>query len=215
MCRPRVFATMSVFARPVFGTCLRTPASLRDERVFTLPAFRKYPRAPTCLRQPVFGTCLRAPTCFRDVAGVRQACLRDVSLMPAHVSSRRRVSSPDLSSGSVFVRPRVFATTHAFARPVFWTCSPSHVSSRRRVFARLVFAHSHVSSRRHVLRPTCLRQLSSRTHMASLLEVPWQGQCAREVSSDAHASSHPEVSSPGKRLQTPTCLRCLRLACVC
>ena len=85
MCCPRVFATMSVFARPVFARCLRTP------------------------------------TCFRDDASFRPTCLREMS-SPAHVSSRRRVSSPDLSSGSVVARPCVFATTRVLAPPVCGTC---------------------------------------------------------------------------------------------
>ena len=122
MCRPRVFAAMSVFARPVFGTHL-------CPRVFA---------AMSVFARPVFGTHLRPPTCLRDDAGLRPTCLREVS-SPAHVSSRRRVSSPalssgrvfarpcvfatrgsspDLSSGRVFARPRVFSTTRAFGRPV-------------------------------------------------------------------------------------------------
>ena len=73
-----------------------------------------------------------------------------------------------------------------------------------------VFSHASCLRDGACLRPTCLRQLSSRANMASLLEVPWQGQCAWEVSSDAHVFSLREVSSPRMCLQT-----CLRLACVC
>ena len=150
--------------------------------------------------------------------GLRPTCLQEVS-SPAPVSARRCGSSPDLSSESVFARPCVFPTTRVFTRPV-----------SRRVFARpRVFATTRVLARPvfwtclrrptclrdgACLRPTRLRQLSSRAHMASLPEVPWQGQCAREVSSDAHVSSLREVSSPRMCFQTPTWLRCLRLACI-
>ena len=116
MCRPRVFATMSVFARRTFARCLRAPTCLRDDACL---------RDDTCLHRtclwevssrahvssvfarPIFGTCLRTPM---------------------HVCSRRRVALPDLSSGNVFVhprvfaRPRVFVTPRAFARAVFCKC---------------------------------------------------------------------------------------------
>ena len=62
--------------------------------------------------RPVFRECLRPP-----------------------VSSRRRTSSPDLSSGRVFALPRVFTRTPVLAvlaRPVFGTCL-------RTPFARPVF----------------------------------------------------------------------------
>ena len=72
--------------------------------------------------------------------------------------------------------------------------SPAHVSSRQRVSSRRrVSSHVQASSLRRVPSP----DLSSLAHMASLLEVPWQGQRAREVSSDAHVSSRQHVSSPG------------------
>ena len=132
-------------------------------------------------------------------------CLRDVS-SPAHVSSQRRVSSPGLFSGSVFARPRVLATTRVFARPVFGKCLRPPTRLRNGACLRTPTCLRDDAC----LRPTCLRQLSSRAHMASQLEVPWR---AREVLSDAHMSSLREVSSRGMSLQTPTCLRCL--ACVC
>ena len=164
------FTTMSVFARPVFGTCLRTPRVFATTRVFGRPVFGKY---------------LRPPTCLRDDAGLRPTCLWDVS-SHAHVSSRRSGSSLDLSSGSVFARPRVFATTRVFARPVF---------------------------RKYLRPPTCLRD-----------DAGLRPTCLQEVSSPTHVSSRRRGSSPdlslgvfGTRLRPPTCLRddaCPRPTCL-
>ena len=216
----RVFATTHVFARRVFGKCLRTPMCLCNDtclrlaclrevsspshvssrrrasspdlssgsvfalpRVFTTtpvfarPVFGKCLHPPMCLR---FGKCLRDDTCLRDDACLCQTCLREVS-SPSHVCSRRRLSSPDLSSGRVFARPHVFATTRALARPVFGKC---------------------------LLGRSWLHFWTGLGKDSAL------GRCLREdVSSRRHVVRH--VSSPGMCLQTPTCLRCLRLACVC
>ena len=165
--------------RPVFARCRRAPTCLCD-------AMRLQ---PTCLKgsvfahprviattwvftRPVFEKCLCMGMCLRAAACRRPTCLRDVSSC-AHAPLRRRVSSPDLSSGSVFGRLRVFATTRAFARRVYGDC---------------------------------------------LLARTWPHSCeclGKGLRSDAHVSSLQEVSLPGTCLQTPTCLRCLRLACVC
>ena len=101
--RPRVFADLSL------GSGFARPCVFAMTRLFARPVFRK---------------CLRPPMCLHDDAHLRQTCLRGV-FSRSHVSSRGRVSSlssPDLSSGRAFARPRVFATMRAFARPVFGTC---------------------------------------------------------------------------------------------
>ena len=82
------------------------------------------------LARPVFAKCLRTPTCSRGDA-TTHVFARPVfgkRLCPpmSHVSSRRRASSPHLSSGRVFARPRVFAATRAFARAVFGNCPLVH-----------------------------------------------------------------------------------------
>ena len=145
----RVFATTHVFARRVFGKCLRTPICLRDDTCLRLACLQEVSsRAHVSSRRrvsspdlssgsvfarpcvfattrvfarSVFGKCLRDDTCLRDDACLCRTCLREVS-SPSHVSSRRRLSLPDLSSGRVFARPRVVAMTRAFARPVFGKC---------------------------------------------------------------------------------------------
>ena len=203
MCRPRVFATMSVFARRVFARCLRTPTCLRDDADLRL------------------GQRLHTPTRLRHDAGLRPTCLWEVS-SHAHASSPRRGSSPDLSLGSVFARPPVFATTRVFARPVFGKClrtptrlrhdaglrptclwevsSHAHASSPRRgsspdlslgsVFARPpVFATTRVFAR--PVFGKCLRTPTRLRHDAGLRPT-----CLWEVSSHAHASSPRRGSSP-------------------
>ena len=192
MCRPRVFATtMSVFARPVYlpGVFAR-PRVFATTRVFARPVFARCLHTPTCLRddfaRPVFGKCLRPTMCLRDNACLHPTCL-------CH-----------------FARPRVLATTRIFAQPVVAMCLRTPTCLRddaglRPTCLRKVSSHAHVSSRRRVLSPDLSSAIVfSRARMASLLEVPWQGQCAREVSSDPHVSS---LSSPGMCLLTPRCLR--------
>ena len=88
----------------------------------------------------------------------------------ANISSRRRVSSTDLSSGSVFARPRVFNTPHGFTPgSVLATamCSGSvygrsRVLAVRSVFAGNVSPNTHMSSLSStVMRlpmPRCLRR---------------------------------------------------------
>ena len=156
MCRPGVFATMNVFARPVFGKRLRLPRC-RSEDV--------------CLR----------PTRLREVSS------------PAY-------AWPDPSSGSVFARPRVFAMTRVLARLVFGKRLRPPTCLREDA----------------CIRSTCLRQLSSRAHMASLLEVRSRSVFGRprviaprsvfagNVSPDVHVSS---LSWPGMCLLTPQSLR--------
>ena len=164
--------------------------------------------------RPVFGTCLDTLTCLRDDVGLRPTCLRDLS-SHAHMSSQRRVSSPDLSSGSVFA-----TTCDARLRQTWFRdmSLPAHVSSRRRgsspdlpsgrVFAcPRVFATTHAFTR-HVfgnclLAQTWLHHLKCRGKGSAL------GKCLRTP------TLLEPLSSPGMCLQTPTCIRCLRLACVC
>ena len=79
----------------------------------------------------------------------------------AHVSSRRHLSSPDLSSESVFATPRVFAG------PVFSKCLrlPTclhHATCLHRTCLWKASALAHVSSQRHVSSP----DLSSRSVFA-------------------------------------------------
>ena len=169
----RAFATTHVFARRVFGKCLRTPMCLRDDTSLRLACLREVSsRAHVSSRRRVsspdlvFGKCLRDDACLHDDACLRQSCLREVS-SPAHVSSRRRVPSPDLSSGSVFSDAHGFTSGQALAR----TARSGGVFAKTRVFAT-------------TRRPTRV--------------------FAGNVSSDAHVSS---LSSPGMCLLTPTCLR--------
>ena len=153
-----------------------------------------------------------ATTLLQDDARLRQTWLREVS-SPSHASSRRRVSSPDLSSGSVLTRPCVFATTRVLARPVFRKCLRDGACLRPPMCLR-DDACSH---------PTCLREASSPAHARTWLHY-WKclgkgralGKCLRSpkifaprsvfagnVSSDAHVFS---LSSPGMCLLTPRCL---------
>ena len=96
------------------------------------------------------------------VAAVVAGCVALV-----HMSSQRRVSSPDLSSGSAFARQCVFATMRVFTRPVFRKAptrrrvsgsafARPHVFATTRVLARPVFRkclRAHVSARRRVFSP--------------------------------------------------------------
>ena len=134
--------------------------------------------------------------CLRDDACLRLTCLREVS-SPAHVSSRRRASSPDLSSGSVF------ATTRVFAGPVFGKCLRDDTCLRddaclRRTCLREVSSRRHVCSRRRVSSPDlssgfgkCLRPPTC-LHDDACLRLT----CLRDVSSHAHVSSRGRVPSP-------------------
>ena len=118
-----------------------------------------------------------AARCVAHVSSRRWVCLPDLS-------SRGRVSSADLSLGGVLARPRVFATTWVFARPVFEkclrpcmcprtclrapTCLRDDTCPRPTCLSGRVFGRPRVLATA-CLRRTCLRQLSSRTHMVSLL----------------------------------------------
>ena len=157
-----------------------------------------------CLRGGVSSKCLCMPICPRDCVCLRPICLRvfETCLRPtylrevpscARVSSRRRVSPPDLSSGSVFAFPCVFATCLRPTCPRSPTCLCDDACLHR----------------------TCFFGISSNTHMASLLNVAWQLQCAQEVSTYGHVPSLREVSSSGMCFLMPTCLRCLHLVRVC
>ena len=150
-------------------------------------------------------------TCLRGDECVRPTCLRDVS-SHAHVSSRRRGSSPDLSSGSVFARPCVFATTRVFARHVF-ACP--RVFATTRVLARpvlgaclrtpCVFATMRVLARpvfKNCLRPpTCV---FAKPGFGKCLRPPTclrddacpRPTCFRNLSPHAHVSSRQSGSSP-------------------
>ena len=94
---------------------------------------------------PVFGKRLRPPTCLHDDACLRLTCLRDVS-SHAHVYSRQRVPSPDLSSGSVFSDAHGFTSGQALARTA--RSGGVFATTRRptRVFAGNVSSDAHVSS---------------------------------------------------------------------
>ena len=171
MCRPGVLTTGCV--RP---TCLRdrevsSRANVSSPTCLREVSSRAHVSSPTRLKGGVFGRPrVFAATWVFD--GLRQTCLREVS-SPAQVSSRRRVSSPDLSSGSFFARPRVFTTARVFARPVFGTgLHAPRVFATTRVLAGPVFRTrlcTPTCLRDACLCPTCLRQLSSHTHTASLL----------------------------------------------
>ena len=134
-------------------------------------------------------TCLR-PTCLREVSS------------HTYVSWQRHVPSPDLSLGSVFAHPCVFATRRVFARSVFGKC----LRATTRVFARPVFGKC-LRTPLCLRDKTCLhgaflRQISSDTHMASRCEVSWPGVfaprnvSAEKMSADAHVSSLREISLP-------------------
>ena len=191
----RVFATTHVFARRVFGKCLRTPMCVRDDTCLRLACLREVSsRAHVSSRRPVsspdlssgsvfattrvftttrvfagpvFGKCLCPPTCLHDDACLRLTCLRDVS-SHAHVSSRRRVPSPYLSSGSVFSDAHGFTSGQALARTArsggVFVKTRVFATTRRptRVFAGNVSSDAHVSSLSSpgmcLLTPTCLRR---------------------------------------------------------
>ena len=187
--RSRVFATTRVFARPVFGKCLRDDACLRQTclREVSSPAHvssRRHVSSPDLssgsvfatarffattrvFAGPVFGKCLRPPTCLHDDACLCLTCLRDVS-SHAHVTSRRRVPSPDLSSGSVFSDTHGFTSGQALARTArsggVFAKTRVFATTRRptRVFAGNVSSDAHVSSLSSpgmcLLTPTCLRR---------------------------------------------------------
>ena len=114
----------------------------------------------TCLRP----TCL--PMCLRD-----DACLR-----PAR---------PSLSSGSAFARPCVFATTRAFARPIFGRCLLTRTWRHSRKCVRAVWSGS-VFRRPRVFAPRSV--FATRSAFAG------------HVSSDTHLSW---LSSPSICLLTP------------
>ena len=91
---PAHVSSRRVFARHVFGKCLRPPTCLRDDvglRLTCLNSGRVFARPRVFAKtrifgRRVFGKCLRPPTCLREDAGLRLTCLREVS-SPAHVSS--------------------------------------------------------------------------------------------------------------------------------
>ena len=192
---PRVFATTRVFARPVFGKCLRDDACLHDDACLRQTCLREVSsHAHVSSRRrvsspdlssgsvfatarvfattrvfagPVFGKCLRDDTCLHEDACLRLTCLRDVS-SHAHVSSRRRVPSPDLSSRSVFSDAHGFTSGQALARTArsggVFAKTRVFATTRRptRVFAGNVSSDAHVSSLSSpgmcLLTPTCLRR---------------------------------------------------------
>ena len=207
-CRPRVFATVNVFASAVFTRCLRAPTCLRDEACLHLTCFREVssrarvfaglssgsvfvpPHVFATTRvfaRPVFGTCLRTPTCLHDDVCLRLACLRDVFSL-AHVSSRRRVPSPDLGSAIVFSHADGFTPASALARAL----RSGSVFGRPRVFAGTVSADAHVSLLSSpgmcLLTPRCLRRLCFE---ASVLDP----MCLQNVSSVFGQYVHPPVTA--------------------
>ena len=137
------------------------------------------------------------------------------------LSSKCTVSSTTLRNPFIMRKDTAaepsFCIRSLFKRRRSPTCcrevsSAAHVSSRRRVSSLDVLGKCLRTStclREDVcLRQTCLRQVSSNTHVASL-------PLARAGCSKKLASSFREVSSKGMCLQTPASLRCLRLACAC
>ena len=117
-----------------------------------------------------------AAGCVAHVSSRRWVCSPDLSSR-AHVFATMRVfatklASPELSSQGVFARQRVFTTTRVLARPVFGTCL-----SRPRLFATLAFA-----------RPVFGNCLLART---------WLHSC----------KCLGKGFAVGKWLRTPTCLR--------
>ena len=186
---PCVFATRRVFARPVFGKCLCPPGS-----VFARP--RVFAKRRVFAR-PVFGKCLCPPG----------------SVFARPVSSRRRVSSPDLSSGSVFARPRVLATRRVFARPGIETCHRPATCLRndacpRPTCLRDVSSHAHVSSPRRVSSP----DLSSATVFSREHGFTTGSALARAVHSPS-VFGRPRIFAP--RSVFAGNLSSLRLAYVC
>ena len=201
MCRARVFLTKRVFIRPVFGKCSARPRVFADLSCGSFSS-RAYMSSRRRGSSPdLSGSVFALPCVFatarvfaRPVSGKSGKCLR----LPASLRPTLSSEMSSLALGTCLRPPTCLHDDAVLARPVLGTCL--HTPTCLRDDA--------------CLRPTCLRQLCSCACMASLLEMPWQGHCAREVSSDAHVSSHREMASTGVRLQTPTCLRCLRLACV-
>ena len=107
------------------------------------------------------------------------------------MSSRRRRSSPDVSSGSVFARPCVFATTRVFAWPVFGKCIRDPTCLRddaclRRTCLREVSSRRHVSSRRRLSSPDLSSGRVFARPMSSRRRVPSPDLSSRSVFSDAH-----------------------------
>ena len=167
--------------------------------------------------------------CLRDDAFLRLACLREVS-SPAHASSRRRVSSPELSSGSVFARPCVFATTPVFPRPVFGKCLGDDTCLRDDACLRLtclreVSSPSHVSSRRRLSLPDLsLRRVFARPYVFATTRAfarPVFGKCLLARSWLHFWTCLGKDSALGKCVREDTCLRddtssdtCLRRECV-
>ena len=153
--------------------------------------------------------------CLRDDTCLRLACLREVS-SPAHVSSRRRVSSgrrvssPDLSSGSVFARPCVFATTRVFAQPVFGKCLRDDACLRRTCL-REVSSPSHVSSRRRLSSPDLSSgRVFARPRVfttARALARPVFGKCLLGRSWLHFWTGLGKDSALGRCLREDTCLR--------
>ena len=148
---PRVFSPQRRL-RMFLGSVFARPCAFATTRIFAPLVFRKRLRMLMCLHN---ATCLR-PTCLREMSP------------HAHVSSRQRVSSPDLSSRSVFAR-RVFPTTRALARPVFARCLLTCMASLREVSwqghcAQEASAYAHVFADRSsqpVLGSMCLQNASS------------------------------------------------------
>ena len=134
MCRPRVFATMSVFARTVFASCLRTP---------------------TCLR----ATCLGEVSSPAHVSS-----RRSVSSHAHVSSLRGAPSPPDLSSATVFSREHGFTSGSALVKAVRSgsVLQRPRVFALGSVFAGSVSSDAHVSSLSSLgmclLTPRCLRR---------------------------------------------------------
>ena len=153
-----------------------------------------------------------------------------------HVSSRRHMSWPGLSSGNVFARPCAFATfrddTCLCPTCLREVSSHSHVSSRRhvsaldrssgRVFARpRVFVTTRAFVQpvfgRYLLTQTWLHSLKclgQRSVLRKFLRTPMlfapRRVSAEKVSSDPHVlylRSATRASSPSMCLLTPRCLR--------
>ena len=132
---PRVRATMSVFARPVFARCLRAPTCLRDD------------------------ACLRDATCFRGSVFVRPRVfhLRSVFACPRVFPTTWVLARPVF--GKCLRPASAFATTRVFARPVFGTrlrppaCLHDDACPCPTCF-RNVSSHAQVCSRRRVPSPS-------------------------------------------------------------
>ena len=120
----------------------------------------------------------------------------------AHVSSRRRLFSHDLSSGSVFARPRVFLTTRAFARPVFGRC-----------LLTCTWLHSGTclgqssALRKRFRTPTCLRGASL---PGTCLQTP---RCLRRRFFATSVLAPPQATAPCTGIDLFFSLKPIRLPC--